>query len=96
MEFEIEVSEVAEEHLEALPVRERRIILDAVQRSLSREADVPSRHRKLLRTNPLAAWELRVGAFRVFYNVEGRRVMVVAVGRKVHNTLFLEGQEYRL
>jgi hypothetical protein len=44
---------------------------------------------------PLAPWELRVGDFRVFYDVilEKATVVVVAVGQKVHNKLFIGGEE---
>jgi len=52
----------------------------------------------VLRENPLARWELRVGEFRVFYNVveEGDKVKVLAVGVKEGNKLLIEGEEYNL
>ena len=59
---------------------------------------VPTRNRKLLRANPIASWELRIGEFRVFYEVdeEAMTVTVVAVGHKEHNVLLVRGQEVRL
>jgi mRNA-degrading endonuclease RelE of RelBE toxin-antitoxin system len=40
---------------------------------------------KLLRPNPFACYELRIGDFRVLYNVDDERseVVMVAIGRKV-------------
>ena len=98
MAFEIEFSEDAERHIRALIARDRAIILDAVEQQLTHEPMVATRHRKLLRTNPLADWELRVGDYRVFYNVESDRgvVLVLAVGAKGHNVLTIEGKEYPL
>ena len=57
-----------------------------------------TRHRKLLRENPLADWELRVGRFRVFYDVDAanRLVRVLAVGVKAGNKLLIGGEEVAL
>jgi len=98
MAFEIEFSEDAEGHLRKLSARDRGIILDAVEDQLTHQPDQPTRNRKLLRENPLAAWELRVGAWRVFYNADkdAGLVVVVAVGFKDHNTLFIDGKEFSL
>ena len=96
MGHEIEVSEDAERQLGELTARERKIVLDAIETQLAWEPDSPARSRKLLRSNPLSAWELRVGEFRVFYNVTTEAVIVVALGRKKHNRLFLDGKEYSL
>jgi mRNA interferase RelE/StbE len=96
MGHEIEVSEDAERQLGELTARERKTVLDAIETQLTWEPDSPTRSRKLLRSNPLAAWELRVGEFRVFYNVTTEAVIVVALGRKKHNRLFLDDKEYSL
>jgi mRNA-degrading endonuclease RelE of RelBE toxin-antitoxin system len=98
MAFAIEFSEDAERHVKRLSSHDRTIVLDAIELHLTHEPMVATRHRKLLRPNPLADWELRVGDFRVFYNVEVDRgiVLVLAVGTKVHNTLSIEGKEYTL
>ncbi len=44
--------------------------------------------------NPFAQWELRLGRFRVFYNVDEQAfaVIVEAVGFKVGNLLFVRGK----
>jgi hypothetical protein len=42
--------------------------------------------------------ELRVGTYRIFYDVEEKSatVRVQAIGWKAHNRLFLRGKEYLL
>jgi mRNA-degrading endonuclease RelE of RelBE toxin-antitoxin system len=48
--------------------------------------------------NLLAPWELRLGNFRVFYDLdEGKKkVIIVAVGNKIHNKLRIGGEEIEL
>lgn len=57
-----------------------------------------TQHRKLLEDNPLAPWELRVGNFRVFYDVdrEGEKVAIIGIGQKLHNRLRIGGEEIEL
>ena len=88
--FEILVTTGAEEDLRDLPARDRRTVVDAIERSLSDHAATPARNRKILAglrppwTSVPPVRELRVGEFRVFYDVEGDegRVWVRAVRRK--------------
>jgi hypothetical protein len=47
-------------------------------------------------TNDLAAWELRLGKHRVFYNIEETTVKIIAVGAKEHNKLFIKGKRAEL
>ncbi len=98
MAYVIEISEDAERHLANLPARDRRMVLDSIEVQLSHEPTTPTKHRKLLRPNPIAAWELRVGEFRVFYNVQQEHILVivVAVGQKVHNQLTIDGKVIQL
>ena len=65
---------------------------------MTHQPGVPTRHRKLLRENPLADWELRVGEYRVFYDIDDDSglVMILAIGVKSHNTLRIEGEEIHL
>jgi mRNA-degrading endonuclease RelE of RelBE toxin-antitoxin system len=65
--YRIRFAESADEHLARLTVRHQAIILNAVREQLRHEPFRESRNRKQLRPNPLAPWELRVGALRVFY-----------------------------
>ena len=47
--------------------------------------------------NPLSPWELRLGKYRVFYEVrEGGLVRVLAVGHKVHGDLFIRGEKVEI
>jgi mRNA-degrading endonuclease RelE of RelBE toxin-antitoxin system len=73
-------------------------LLDAIEDQLIYQPGVPTRHRKLLRENPLADWELRVGEYRVFYDIDDEPgiVMILAIGVKSHNTLRIEGEEIQL
>ncbi len=66
---------------------------------LTREPLKETRHRKPLRPNPIAPWELRIGPLRVFYEIAGsetRVVRVLAVGRKSRNTVTIGRREVRL
>jgi mRNA-degrading endonuclease RelE of RelBE toxin-antitoxin system len=67
----------------------RNIILDAIEAQLSHEPTSPAKHRKLLinLVPPWDAvppvWELRVGEFRVFYDVaEAEQIVDVRAIRK--------------
>lgn len=98
MPYRIEYSPEAEKHLKALTARQRRIVLDGVDEQLSHEPTVETRHRKRMRPNPLAPWELRIGDLRVYYDVEetAQAVHVLAVGVKEHNRLRIGDQEIEL
>jgi mRNA-degrading endonuclease RelE of RelBE toxin-antitoxin system len=88
----------ARDQLKAFRKRDQQIITDAVNVQLSDNPDQPTRKRKHLEENLLAAWELRVGDFRVFYDVdiENCLVMVVAIGKKSHNVLWIDDEEVQL
>ena len=98
MAFEIEVSPDARDHLRSLKKRDQQIIVDAIAEQLMHRPDQPTARRKRLEDNPIAPWELRVGDFRVFYDISGdeQRVIVVAVGQKSHNELRIGGEEIEL
>jgi mRNA-degrading endonuclease RelE of RelBE toxin-antitoxin system len=98
MAYFIEFSEDADRHVSQLSARDLAVVLDEIEEQLCHEPTVPTRRRKLLRENPLASWQLRVGDFRVFYNVEEERVtvVIVAIGVKQHNELTIDGRPYLL
>jgi mRNA-degrading endonuclease RelE of RelBE toxin-antitoxin system len=98
MNFDVEFSDIAREHLKAFRKRDQQVILDALDAQLTSQPDRPTRNRKLLEDNSLAPWELRVGDFRVFFDVhvEEASVVIVAIGRKVRNKLFIGGEEIQL
>jgi len=93
--YAIKFTGQAYKHLEAISRRDRNLILDAIREQLPQTPDEETRNRKLLRDNPVADWELRVGQYRLFYDVDGanRVVRVLAVGRKERNRLIIGGQE---
>jgi len=98
MAFAIELSPHARDHVRQLRKREQRIIVDAITLHLAHQPDLPTQHRKKLQDNPLAPWELRVGDYRVFYDVSPKSgtVIIVAVGLKDHNRLWIGGEEIDL
>jgi len=92
--FEIRFAEGALEDLEALSRFQRGRLLDAIEGQLSTAPASPSRNRKELaglippwdQVRPV--WELRIGEYRVFYDVdaEGNVVIVQAIRRKGRKT----------
>lgn len=85
-------------HLRQLSAGERKRALNRIEAVLGDEPTRITRNLKLLRPNPLAHYELRVGALRVFFNVEERRasVLVLSVGRKEGAGLWIGGREVRI
>ena len=86
------------DHLRSLSARERRVVVDGIETRLQFEPMNPSRNRKLLRTNTLSTWELRLGDHRVYYDAASleRQVTIRAVGRKVRNRVVIAGLERKL
>ena len=88
--YEIAFEENVEEEMAAIRTFEGRRILKAIREQLTHEPAVETRQRKILRgvQTPFKAvlplWELRVGEYRVFYDVneEDKKVYVRAVRRK--------------
>ena len=88
--YAIEVTDLAVEELRVLRAFERRPILEAIRQQLTHEPTIITRNRK--RLEPLVPsfeavppiWELRVGEYRVFYDVDEdeKIVYVRAVRRK--------------
>lgn len=99
MVYSIEFAESVKEQLWALPARQRALILDSIEKQLVHEPLTETRHRKPMRPNPLAPWELRVGNQRVFYEVvagEPNVVRILAIGEKKGNKLLIAGKEVQL
>lgn len=95
MIFEILYSPEAVDHLVAFTKAEQVRIVDEIDEQLAHEPSLPTRKRKLLRPNPIAPWELRLGEFRVYYSVQeapSAEVPIKAIGKKVHNELWIGGE----
>ncbi len=88
--FEIRFAEGVEEDLRKIRIYYRNQILDAIEKQLTHEPDTRTRNRKLLENlippwqTVASIWELRVGEYRVFYDVSPTEsvVHVRAVRRK--------------
>ena len=97
MKFTVRFVPSADGDLGYYEAREQRIILDAIGKFLEVNADVESKRRKQLRPNPLAPWELRIGDYRIFYEIKPEGLIrVLAVGHKVHNDLFIRDERVEL
>ncbi len=95
----IEYSAEAREHLRELDARDRAVVVDNVERKLKHEPTEATRNKKLLRANELASWELRIGEWRVYHDVQETLdgiVTVRAVGRKDGARVLIAGVEYKL
>ena len=92
--FEIRFAESVEDDLRKIRVYYRNRILDSIEEQLTHEPETATRNRKLLEnlTPPWQTvapiWELRVGDYRVFYDVSAAEsvVYVRAVRKKPPGT----------
>jgi mRNA-degrading endonuclease RelE of RelBE toxin-antitoxin system len=80
--YGIRFAEDVEKDLAKIPVYYRKQILDAIERQLAHTPDTPTRNRKFLSNliPPWEAvqpvWELRVGDYRIFYDVSNEEAIV--------------------
>jgi mRNA-degrading endonuclease RelE of RelBE toxin-antitoxin system len=89
-DFDIEIADLAADELREIRVFDRRRILDGIHSQLQNQPTLVTRNRKRLdgvapsfeHVPPI--WELRVGEFRIFYDVDESRTIVAirAVRRK--------------
>jgi mRNA-degrading endonuclease RelE of RelBE toxin-antitoxin system len=95
MPYETLVHEDAKQELKDLRPYDQRIIIDAIKEQLTHLPTAVTRHRKPLEgvdppfEHDPPVWELRVGEFRVFYDVHElkQEVHIRAVRRKLpHQT----------
>ena len=92
--FEIRFAEAVEEDLRNIRIYYRNQILDPIEEQLAREPETRTKNRKLLENlippwqTVAPIWELRVGEYRVFYDVSATEsvVYVRAVRRKRRGT----------
>lgn len=93
--YEIEFTVRAAQDLKWFRKSGQNEILDGIEAQLRYEPTVETRNRKRLRPGRAAEWELRVGRFRAFYDVddEARSVFIEAVGLKVGNKVYFQGKE---
>jgi mRNA-degrading endonuclease RelE of RelBE toxin-antitoxin system len=94
--YRLETSPNAARHLKGLTAAQRSLLYEAMNRQLCHEPRVPTRNRKRMRENSLAEWELRVRNLRVYYDVwdvDDPFVLIVAVGVKIRDRVFVDGEE---
>lgn len=77
MTYVIEFSPDALEHLEALRKFDQQRVVESISQQLAHEPLKASRNRKAMRSNLIATRELRVGAFRVYYDVDDEQAAVL-------------------
>lgn len=94
-QYEIEITEDAKTDLSYFKAYERKEIILGIKEQLIYEPLKETRNRKRLRDNPISPWELRIGKYRIFYEVENDivTVIIVSVGMKKHNVLIIRGKE---
>jgi mRNA-degrading endonuclease RelE of RelBE toxin-antitoxin system len=98
MPFRIDLSPDTLEQVAALRKFEQKTLLNAIGQHLKNDPLELTRRKKLLRSNLIAARELRVGEFRVYYDVDVNEqiVLVRAVGLKVRDRVIIGGEEVDL
>ena len=99
--FEVIFDALALDHMEVIGSKYDSLIRRTVEEQLIHEPDTPTRNRKpLLRETAIGAtWEVRCGpgnGFRIFYDIhrDQRLVVVLAIGRKVRNRLFVGKERF--
>jgi mRNA-degrading endonuclease RelE of RelBE toxin-antitoxin system len=101
MQFTLEITEEALEDLEYFDKAAQVTIFDEIERQLAYQPLQETKNRKPLRPGSQFQWELRIGKYRIFYDVieeteETSLVSVVSVGYKEHNKLYIRDQEVNL
>lgn len=88
--YEIEFTPLALDDLRHFRRYEQNVIVDAIRTQLSYEPAVETRNRFRREPPDIAAWELRIGIFRVFYTVDEsvRIVRIERIGEKPNNAVF--------
>ncbi|NJL46323.1 MAG: type II toxin-antitoxin system RelE/ParE family toxin [Leptolyngbyaceae cyanobacterium SM2_5_2] len=96
--YDIEFTQGAIDDLRFLKKNEQQQVIAGIESQLLYEPTIETRNRKRLRPNDVSEWELRLGRFRVFYDIESivRIVKVEAIGYKEGNQLFIRGEPYQL
>jgi mRNA-degrading endonuclease RelE of RelBE toxin-antitoxin system len=91
MAFNIHLDPQAREDLKPMRGFERAAILDTIERVLTQSPTITSRTRiKRLRKIESPEYRLRVGEFRVFYDVEEQEVYVLRILAKSEADQFLK------
>jgi len=101
--FEIIYPPIIKQHLKTIEPKFYSLIRESLERSLQHQPDVETKNRGPLR-RPVAfgaKWELRFGTgnrLRAFYRIDyqNSQVILLAIGQKEENRLFIGGEEVEL
>jgi mRNA-degrading endonuclease RelE of RelBE toxin-antitoxin system len=93
--YQLEYTQKAVEDLKWFSTPEQSQILDGIDTQLRYEPTAETRNRKRMRPNSVAAWELRIGDFRVLYDVDEqvKIVEIQRIGEKRRSEFFFRGKK---
>ncbi|NWF78942.1 MAG: type II toxin-antitoxin system RelE/ParE family toxin [Chloroflexi bacterium] len=93
--YDIRYTEGALDDVQWFRKHDQNIILDGIERQLRHEPASETRNRKRLRPNDVAEWELRIGDFRVLYNIDEQTLIVEVqrIGEKRGNAFLFRGRQ---
>jgi mRNA-degrading endonuclease RelE of RelBE toxin-antitoxin system len=94
--FEINLTDGAQADLRWFAAYAQRIIVDGVENHLRYQPTAGSRKIVAMQPNPVAGWELRLGDYRILYDVDETActVTIQVIGEKRGNRLIVQGQEF--
>lgn len=92
MAYTVEIRDVAMEDLDQLPQNIRTRLLRAIEQRL---ATAPDRYGVRLRQSLTGLWKLRVGDYRIVYELEGTKVTVWAIRHREHVYPVVEHRWFR-
>ena len=81
MSYTVEIRDVVFEDLNEMLQNLRARILRAVEQRLT---TAPMRYGVRLRQSPMGLWKLRVGDYRIVYEIKGSQVTVWAIRHRKH------------
>ena len=96
--YDIEFTPEAVEDLQSFRKFEQQKIISGIETQLRYEPTKETRNRFRMRPNEIAEWELRIGKYRVFYNVEdtAQIISIEIIGFKAGNKLFVRGKRRKI
>ncbi|HEX9636685.1 MAG TPA: hypothetical protein VGB99_04065 [Acidobacteriota bacterium] len=98
MKRDVTLSPDAVRQFRRLRASERATLKQVLREQLGEDdATMETKNRfRLRRPSPHADYELRVGALRAFFRVEGNAVRVLLIGKKRGNTILIDGRSFTL
>lgn len=93
--YTIEITPTAREDIRYFKKYEQNIIIEAIETQLTYQPTVETTNRFHRNPPEIADWELRVGDFRILYNVEEavQIVSIERIGEKPNNELYFRGKK---